>query len=150
MVSKIIEGRAYQLAQKVTHTARQRATRAANELKNAELNVLRGKRSGRVYRIPHTNHATYTASAPGEPPAVRTGTFRRSWRPVTKTVRSGKAVTVKPGIYTGEGSKGSGAPYPELLDKGSSGGKIKARPYSDEILKKAFPKVQAIYTEPYL
>ena len=56
-----------------------RAVRASNELRNAALNVLRGQRTGRVYRKPHTKHATYTASAPGEPPAVRTGMLRMSW-----------------------------------------------------------------------
>jgi hypothetical protein len=55
-----------------------RAYRASNELRNAALYVLRGQRSGRRYKIPFTGK-TYQASAPGEPPAVRTGVFRLSW-----------------------------------------------------------------------
>lgn len=43
---------------------------------NASLYVLRGKRSGKVYRVPNTGK-TYRASAPGEPPAVRSGTSQR-------------------------------------------------------------------------
>ena len=52
--------------------------RAVNAIRNAELEVLRGKRSGRVYRKPHTK-SHYTASAPGEPPARRTGNLRLNW-----------------------------------------------------------------------
>ena len=72
---------------------------AANELRNAAMMVLRGQRSGRRYKVPGTyrrqrdksdgkmkNGRYYTASAPGEPPAVRTGVFRLSWRPTAKVV----------------------------------------------------------------
>ncbi len=38
---------------------------------------MRGTKSGRRYRIPGTNRE-YTASAPGETPAVRTGNYRDS------------------------------------------------------------------------
>lgn len=40
--------------------------------------VLVGPRSGRMYKIPY-RRAWYTASAPGEPPAYRTGTLQRSY-----------------------------------------------------------------------
>ena len=55
-----------------------RGTRAVNAIRNAELDVLKGQRSGRVYRKPHSK-ATYTASAPGEPPARRSGALRLNW-----------------------------------------------------------------------
>ena len=51
----------------INHEAKSRAFRAANELRNSALTVLRGQRSGRVYRRPFAK-GTYTASAPGEPP----------------------------------------------------------------------------------
>ena len=60
---------------KVNREAASRGMRAVNAIRNAELEVLRGKRSGRVYRKPHTK-SHYTASAPGEPPARRTGNLR--------------------------------------------------------------------------
>ena len=41
-----------------------RGVRAVNAIRNAELEVLKGQRSGRVYRKPYTKSATYTASAP--------------------------------------------------------------------------------------
>ena len=86
------------IAQRVSNEIRQEMERrsylAANELRNAAMQVLRGQRSGRRYKVPGTyrrqrdktdgkmkNGRYYTASAPGEPPAVRTGVFRNSWRP---------------------------------------------------------------------
>ena len=56
-----------------------RGVRVVNALRNAELNVLKGQRGGKVYRKPYTKNATYTASAPGEPPARRTGNLRMHW-----------------------------------------------------------------------
>ena len=109
-----------------------RAVEAANELRNAALEVLRGKRSGRVYRL--GRGGSYRASAPGEPPAARTGTLRRSWRAVT----SGPA-NQNPAIE-------SGIPY-AWLDQGGS--KIAPRPYSKETVEKARPQVEAIYSKPY-
>ena len=41
-----------------------RGVRAVNAIRNAELEVLKGQRSGKVYRKPFTKHATYTASVP--------------------------------------------------------------------------------------
>ena len=55
-----------------------RGVRAVNAMRNAELEVLKGQRSGRVYRKPFSR-ATYTASAPGESPARRTGNLRMHW-----------------------------------------------------------------------
>ena len=60
---------------KVNRESASRGARAVNAIRNAELEVLRGKRSGRVYRKPYTK-SHYTASAPGEPPARRTGNLR--------------------------------------------------------------------------
>jgi len=52
----------------------------AAELFRQELNkTLRGNRSGREYRVPGGTSRTYTASAPGEPPARRTGTLANSF-----------------------------------------------------------------------
>ena len=61
-----------------------RGVRAVNAMRNAELEVLKGQRSGRTYRKPHSK-ATYTASAPGEPPARRTGNLRMHWNGQVKS-----------------------------------------------------------------
>lgn len=57
--------------------AGQRMTEACIHVQNKTKEKLSGKRTGRVYRVPGTNR-TYTASAPGEPPAVMTGQLRSS------------------------------------------------------------------------
>ena len=57
--------------------AGQRMTEACIHVQNKTKEKLSGKRTGRVYRVPGTNR-TYTASAPGEPPAVATGQLRSS------------------------------------------------------------------------
>jgi len=110
------------------------AVRAANAMRNAALNVLRGQRSGKVYKKPYSQ-ATYTASAPGEPPAVRTGTLRISWGIKAEHKGQGK-ITV--GIYTR-------VPYAELLEKGTS--RVSARPYKDAIIEKAKPQIKRIFSE---
>ena len=111
------------------------AVRASNELRNAVLNVLRGQRSGRVYRKPHSK-ATYRASAPGEPPAVRTGMLRMSWG--MKAVGDGKG-TYTAGIY-------SDVPYAEKLDEGTPHGYIKPRPFKEKTIEAARPRVLRIFS----
>ncbi len=77
-----------------------RGTRVANALRTAELEVLKGNRSGRVYKKPDTYGKSrtkstrkllkdyghklkggqlYRASAAGEAPARRTGALRLQW-----------------------------------------------------------------------
>ena len=49
-------------------------------LRDAWIETLSGDRTGRVYRVPGTKRALYTASAPGEAPASATGRLRQSIR----------------------------------------------------------------------
>lgn len=115
-----------------------RAYRASNELRTAELRVLRGRRSGRVYRVPATRRS-YRASAPGEVPAQRTGTFRLSWH--TAPSQDGTRARIESGMSAG------GHVLGELLEKGTS--RMAPRPYQDKIIEKALPAVKRIYEEPY-
>lgn len=124
---------------KVGREALSRSVRASIALRNAELNVLSGQRSGKVYRKPHSK-ATYTASAPGEPPARRTGNLRMSFAPYTETLQSGKDYTVKAGIK-------SNVDYADILEEGS--GHMAKRPYRNPIIEKAKPEVERIFSEPY-
>lgn len=112
-----------------------RAFRAANELKSAAEEVLRGQRTGKVYRKP--TGGTYTASAPGEPPAVRTDQLRTKFRVVIDSSKN-------PAIENAPASK-----YAALLDEGTPGGRIQPRPFKDRIIEIADPKVKAIFDEPY-
>lgn len=131
-----VQQRIKQTVKDCENKAQRCAVRASNELRNAALNVLRGQRSGRTYKKPGTK-ATYTASAPGEPPAVRTGMLRMSWG--MKAESNGKG-NYTAGIYTD-------VPYAEMLDEGTPGGKIAPRPYKEKIIEKAKPKVTQIFSE---
>ena len=117
-----------------------RGVRAVNAIRNAELEVLKGQRSGRVYRKPHSK-ATYTASAPGEPPARRTGNLRMHWNGQVKSENSsGGGVAIIAELESQE-------PYAGILENGSS--KMAARPFTEKIKENAMPEIQRIYGEPY-
>ena len=76
-----ISGAVQGFVQDVEKQVASRAERAAHVIRKHELSVLSNnpKRSGKVYRKPASNK-TYTASAPGEPPALRTGDLRQIGR----------------------------------------------------------------------
>lgn len=121
-----------------------RAYRASNELRNASLYVLRGKRSGRRYRVPFTKQ-TYTASAPGESPAVRTGVFRLSWGTHVHVEKQGnkfKAVSaIESNVRVG------GYLLGDILEDGKK--HMKPRPYKQAVIGRAMPKIKALYDKPY-
>lgn len=108
-VDRAMNARVKQMVCEVETKAKASAVRASNELRNSALFVLKGQRSRKRYKKPHTKRAYYTASAPGEPPAVRTGMLRMSWG--MKAVGDGKG-TYKAGIY-------SDVPYAEELENGN-------------------------------
>lgn len=123
-----------------------RAYRGANELRNASLLVLRGGRSGRRYLVPGTRRH-YTASAPGEPPAVRTGTFRNSWMRKVEILSEGdKYASVKMEIRSKIRCP-NGHLLGDYLENGTS--KMAPRPHHEKIREKARPKVVQIFKQPY-
>ena len=141
----------------IRHQMEGRAWRAALELRNASQLVLRGQRSGRRYKVPGTyrrqrdktdgkmkNGRYYTASAPGEPPAVRTGTFRNSWRPVALT--SG-GVLFSSRIESDVMTDGGGHDLGEVLEYGTK--RMAPRPHHEEIKARAERAIVRIYKEPY-
>lgn len=131
---------------------------AANELRNSALLVLRGQRSGRRYKVPGTYRRQrdktdgkmkrgryYTASAPGEPPAVRTGTFRNSWQVSQTPVREifgSFTARIESNLTTD-----SGHLLGEILEEGTS--RMAPRPYVQRTLEKAEPKIARIYSQSY-
>lgn len=136
-----------------------RSYRGSNELRNAEILVLRGQRSGRRYKVPGTfkrqrdkktgkmrNGRYYTASAPGEPPANRTGMFRMTWFPEAKIGTEGSDFSVISEIYN-ETTVPKGYLLGELLEDGTS--KMAPRPHHERIQEEALPNVMRIYSEPY-
>ena len=118
-----------------------RSYRAANEMRNASLLVLRGQRSGRIYRVPGTKK-TYQASAPGEPPAVRTGIFRLSWQPSAHVVFGSYISRIESNVRVKNGHT-----LGDYLENGTS--RMAPRPHHDRILEKAEPDIVRIYSQSY-
>lgn len=124
---------------KVNREAASRGTRAVNAIRNAELEVLRGKRSGRVYRKPHTK-SHYTASAPGEPPARRTGNLRLNWNGTVESSSTGSGLQVTAVLESQER-------YSTYLENGTR--RMAPRPFKQPISEKAMPEIERIYHEKY-
>ncbi len=139
-----------------------RCSRSANALRNAALDVLKGTRSGRVYKIPGTHgkrrsKATkalteeyghklkggqlYRASAPGEPPASRLDKFRPSWQPTTICDGTSFISRIETNMNVNGHNLGA------ILEYGTS--KMAPRPHHDRIREKALPKIREIYSETY-
>lgn len=124
---------------KVNREAASRGMRAVNAIRNAELEVLRGKRSGRVYRKPHTK-SHYTASAPGEPPARRTGNLRLNWNGTVESSSTGSGLRVTAVLESQER-------YSTYLENGTL--RMAPRPFKQPISEKAMPEIERIYHEKY-
>lgn len=125
-----------------------RSYQASHELRNALLYVMRGQRSGRRYRVPYTGGKRrkakyYTASAPGEAPAVLTGGLRNSFWPSPRATGRGNQLTVVPAIS-------SPLKRARWLEEGTQDGKIAPRPYADRTKARAMAAVQRIYRKKYL
>jgi hypothetical protein len=165
--SSVIEAEVKQITNSVQQQVESRAVRAANELRNAAMFVLRGSRSGRQYKVPGTysrhvdkagkqtvkyrrmrNGVYYTASAPGEAPANRTGLFRLGWQS-----RSYMEARVNGGIMHATIENNQKVPdgklLGEILEKGSKDGRLAPRPYKQAVINRAKPAVDKIYREPY-
>lgn len=124
---------------KVNREAASRGMRAVNAIRNAELEVLSGKRSGRVYRKPHTK-SHYTASAPGEPPARRTGNLRLNWNGTVESSSTGSGLRVTAVLESQER-------YSTYLENGTR--RMAPRPFKQPISEKAMPEIERIYNEKY-
>lgn len=135
-----------------------RSYTAANELRSSALTILRGARSGRRYKVPGTyrrqrdkvsgkmkNGRYYTASAPGEPPAMRLGHFRRSWQPTALKEGTTYISRIESDLQVGDKKKYL---LGEILEEGTS--RMAPRPHHEKILKHAEPKIVRIYSEPYV
>lgn len=138
---RAVQAKVSEMQADVNRQVLSRGTRSVNELRNAELEVLKGQRGGRIYRKPHTKSATYTASAPGEPPARRTGNLRLHWNGEVRggTTRSGANLTL---------CLESAEHYAGYLENGTK--KMAPRPFKDKIIQKALPKIIDIFSEPYV
>ncbi len=140
----------------IKHQMEGRAWKAALALRNSSQIILRGQRSGRRYKVPGTyakqkdpsdgkvkRGRYYTASAPGEPPAVRTGTFRNSWQPSSNVADGVYRSRIESDVTTDDGKHNLG----EVLEKGTS--RMAPRPHHERIIKHAEKEIVRIYDEPY-
>ena len=129
--------------EEIKHEMERRSYLAANELRNASQMVLRGQRNGRRYRVPNSK-VYYTASAPGEPPAVRTGAFRMSWQPSAYVDNGSYVSRVSSDVQVGTRRKYI---LGDLLENGTS--RMAPRPHQQEIVDKATPEIVKIYSKNY-
>ena len=104
--------------------------------------MLRGQGGGRRYRVPGTG-ASYTASAPGQPPAVRTGAYRSSYVPRDEQ-KSGNVYRslIESGLSVNGWNLGN------LLENGTS--KMAPRPHDERIIQKALPEISRIYNRSFM
>jgi len=145
----------------ISHQLESRAYRASNELRNASAVVLSGQRHGRLYNVlgsgrvkynkrkgtAKITYKKYTASAPGEAPAVRTGIFRLSWQPRSYSKESERGKTLHSVIESDY--KANGHLLGEILENGRRDGRMAPRPYKAQTKEKAMPGIRRIYREPY-
>lgn len=102
---------------------------AAEHLRGAIMKkLLRGKRSGIRYRVPSGVSAMYTASAPGEAPANRTGMLGNSFRAISRS--NNRSLIGSPLVYA------------RHLEKGTRF--IAPRPYFRVTAREETPKVHRI------
>ena len=143
-----VRAKVSEMTDKVDRQVVSRATRAVNELRNAELEVLNGQRGGRKYVSPFASRydkngnrrkklTMYTASAPGEPPARRTGSLRLHWNGTVEASGNTVSAALESQEY-----------YAGYLENGTR--KMAARPFHDRIVEKAKPNILRIYGQSYL
>ena len=119
-----------QVTEKIEDTANQRMLEAVNVVRNQALETLSGTRSGRTYYVPGTRRS-YTASAPGQPPAQATGELRQS-------VKTAVEVEEKRLI----GLVGSDSKHAAPLEFGTV--KMAARPWLRISFEKSLDKIKSI------
>lgn len=137
--------------EEIEQKAKQRGFQAANVLTNEVKKVLSGQRSGRSYKVKGTggkakkSGVMYTASAPGEPPALRFGTLQKSFKRRTYAERNGSGLTVH--AVTESNLQVNGYLLGELLENGTKG--IAPRPFKQKTIDAALPKITQIFARNY-
>lgn len=120
----------------IEDTASKRILEAVNVVRNTVLETLSGKRSGITYHVPGTRR-TYTASAPGQPPAQATGQLRQLIKTSVKS--EGKKII---------GAVGTDAKHGKPLEYGTKN--MAPRPWLRVSFEKALPQVKSILSRKWL
>ena len=147
--------------EEIEQKAKQRGYEAANVLTNEVKKVLSGQRSGRVYKVNKTGEkpqnskkgrrkskkggVVYTASAPGEPPALRFGTLQKSFKRRTYGDKIGNNLLIH--VITESDLQVNGYLLGDLLENGTE--RISPRPFKQKTIEVALPKVIQILQKQY-
>ena len=118
-----------QLIEAIRGAAQRNVSEAARVVQSEVRRKLSGTRSGRTYPVPGTQQ-TYTASAPGEPPARRTGDLAKSYQ------------VHEPTGGTPEAYVGSDSPYALPLEKGTR--RMAARPHFQPVFREQQDRIKRI------
>lgn len=128
-----IENHISEVLAKIQTNLKNKMVDATNEVRNQTMESLSGDRHGKQYNVPGTK-TKYTASAPGEAPAVATARMRQS----IKTEVSDDGL---------RGGVGSDLDYPAGLEMGTS--KTKPRPWLKPSFEAKKDDIQKIFTSDY-
>jgi len=125
-----------EVVKSIEDAASKKMAEAVQVVRTQTLETLSGPRSGRTYYVPGTRR-TYTASAPGQPPAQATAELRQSIR----------------GAVRGEdrkviGEVGTDKKHGKPLEFGTRN--MAARPWLRISFEKALPKVKEILSRKWL
>lgn len=111
--------------------AKKKAIEVGNAIRNKVLEGMRGPWTGKTYRVPGTAR-TYTASAPGEYPAVRLGALKASIKMV-----------VRQDLYGVYAVVGTLIPYAKYLE-GRGPNDPGIRPFLSKAYAEALPEIRRI------
>jgi len=128
----VFENKIREVMKKTTDKADERMLEAVQSVRNTTLETLSGSRTGRIYKVPGTQRE-YTASAPGEPPAVQFGDLRKSVKGGIE--KEGKNVV---------GFVGSELPKGPMLEFGTRN--MAPRPWLRPSFEKSADKIKEIFT----
>lgn len=109
-----------------------RMEKAMRRARAIVLETLSGSRSGKRYKVPGTKGAFYTASAPGEPPAVATARLRQSIQ--TEVVTEGDQII---------GVVGTDLEYGRHLEYGTRN--MEPRPWIKPSIEKVLPELNDLF-----
>jgi HK97 gp10 family phage protein len=119
-----------EVIKQIEATNKRNLTNATVTLFRAVQKKLTGPRTGETYKVPGTQKE-YTASAPGEPPARRTGALANS---------------IKYRVEDQTGIVGTNNDYAQALEMGTS--KMKPRPYFQPAMDESLSEIKRILSTP--
>lgn len=125
-----------EVTKSIEDTAAKRMGEATQIVRSQVLETLSGNRSGRTYKVPGTQR-TYTASAPGEPPAQATAELRKS---VRASVRGEDKMVI--------GEVGTDRNYGPMLEFGTKN--MAPRPWLRISFEKSLGKIKAALSRRWL